>query len=191
MADAPVEILLITGPAGVGKSTLCWEMGGILAAAGIPHAAIETDELDRVFPKPKAEDLAPLAPGARDVSQLNLAALWGTYRALGHRRLLMAGVMVHVDGDRRWIAAAIPDAQIKIVRLRAGDGALLARLDRREQGAGREAQIERSLRQSRRMRDEAGDGFLVVDTDGRSPTELARAVLAQSGWLDAAGVCAG
>lgn len=185
MVDAAVEILLITGPAGVGKSTLCWEMGGLLAAAGIAHAAIETDELDRVFPKPKAEELALLAPGARDVSQLNLAALWRTYRALGHQRLLMSGVMLHVDFDKRWILAAIPDAQITVVRLHAGDETLLARLDRREQGAGRDAQIERSLRQSRRIRDEAGDGFLLIDTDGRLPAELARTVLAQSGWLEA------
>jgi len=66
LVDAPVEILLITGPAGVGKSTLCWEMGAVLAEAGIAHVAIESDELDRVFPKPGAEELAPLAPGARE-----------------------------------------------------------------------------------------------------------------------------
>lgn len=182
-ADAPVEILLITGPAGVGKSTLCWEMGAMLAEAGIAHAAIESDELDRVFPKPGAEELAPLAPGARDVSQLNLATLWGTYRALGHTRLIMSGVMLHVGFDKRWILAAIPDALITVVRLRAGDDSLLARLDRRETGAGRDAQIERSLRQARRLAGEAADGFIVVETDGRAPAELASEVLGKAGWL--------
>lgn len=184
MADAPVEILLVTGPAGAGKSTLCWEIGDLLANAGVPHAAIETDELDRVFPKPGPEELAALVPGARDVSQLNLAALWRAYRALGHNRLLMSGVMANLAFDKRWILAAVPDARITVVRLRAADETLLARLDRREQGAGRDAQMERSLRQSQRMRQEAADGFLVVDTDGRSPAELARAILAQSGWLE-------
>lgn len=180
---APVEILLITGPAGVGKSTLCWEMGDVLAEAGIAHVAIESDELDRVFPKPGAEELAPLAPGARDVSQLNLAALWGTYRALGHNRLIMSGVMLHVGFDKSWILAAIPEARITVVRLRAGDAALLARLDRRETGAGRDTQVERSLRQAKRMADENGTGFIVVETDGRSPTELAGFVLGKAGWL--------
>ena len=84
------------------------------------HAAIESDELDRVFPKPGAEELAPLTPGARDVSQLNLAALWSTYRALGHSRLIMSGVMLHVGFDKRWILAAIPDAQITVVRILNG-----------------------------------------------------------------------
>jgi energy-coupling factor transporter ATP-binding protein EcfA2 len=181
-ADTPVEILLITGPAGVGKSTLCWEMGDVLAQAGIAHVAIESDELDRVFPKPGAEELAPLAPGARDVSQLNLAALWGTYRALGHSRLIMSGVMLHVGFDKRWILAAIPGARITVVRLRAGDEALRERIDRREAGAGRSAQIERSLRQAQRIASEDATDFLVVETDGRPPQELARQVLKSTGW---------
>jgi hypothetical protein len=47
-----MELLLITGPAGVGQSTLCWEMSAQLAAADVHHAVIETDELDRVYPRP-------------------------------------------------------------------------------------------------------------------------------------------
>jgi adenylylsulfate kinase-like enzyme len=43
-----MQLLLITGPAGVGKSTLGWEMSAQLAAAQVAHAVIETDELDRV-----------------------------------------------------------------------------------------------------------------------------------------------
>lgn len=100
MVDSVVEVLLITGPAAVGKSTLCWELGGLLGEAGIAHAAIESDELDRVFPKPDAAALSVLAPGVRDVSQLNLAALWTTYRALGHGRPIMSGVMIHVAFDK-------------------------------------------------------------------------------------------
>ncbi len=189
MIDAiakPVEILLVTGPAGVGKSTLCWEMGAMLAEAGVAHVAIESDELDRVFPKPGAEELALLAPGARDVSQLNLAALWRTYHALGHTRLIMSGVMLHVAFDKGWILAAIPEARITVVRLRARDESLRERLARRETGAGRDAQIERSLRQAKRIAGEDAAAFLVVDTDGRSPKELARDALDKEGWLKSA-----
>lgn len=181
----PVQVLLITGPAGVGKSTVCWEMGAQLAAAHVPHAAIETDELDRVFPRPSAQDLEKLSPGTRDVSGINLAAIWSTYRALGHSRLIMSGVMLHPEHDRRWICAAVPDAQITIVRLRATEATLLARLDRREVGSGKDEQVQRTLRQARRMAGEQADGLLIVPTDGATPQEIATAILREVGWLPA------
>jgi predicted kinase len=178
-----VQLLLITGPAGVGKSTVCWEMGAQLAAANVAHAAIESDELDRVFPRPSAQDLGTLQPGTSDVSAINLAAIWKTYRALGHSRLIMSGVMLHPEHDRRWILAAIPDAQITIVRLSAAEDTLIARLDRREIGSGRDAQAQRTLRQARRMAGEQVDGLLLVPTDGMTPQTLAAAILRMVGWV--------
>lgn len=182
--DRPVvDVLLLTGPAGVGKSTLSWEISSRLAEAGLPHAAVETDELDRVFPKPTREELARLWPGTIDISAINLAALWATYARLGRRRLILSGVMLHLGFDRRWITSAIPDARIVVVRLSADDAALVGRLDRRETGAGRDEQVERSLRQSQRLRDEPQDGLLVVDTTGRGPAELADMIVERIGWL--------
>lgn len=178
-----MQLLLITGPAGVGKSTLCWEMSAQLADRQIAHAVIESDELDRVFPRPGAPELQHLRPGAVDVSSLNLAALWATYSALGHSRLIMSGVMMHLEFDRRWILAAIPDARITVVRLTAGEPQLLARLGRREIGAGAAAQTQRSLRQARRIATENAEGLIVVPTDGKLPAELAGIVLRKAGWL--------
>lgn len=177
-----VDILLITGPAGVGKSTLCWEIGAVLTAAGTPHAIIETDELDRVYPKPGAEELERLKPGTRDVSSLNLAALWTTYQALGHRRLIMSGVMLHLAFDRRWILQAIPQARFTIIRLIAEEATLLTRLAQREVGSGGADQAERTLRQARRMAEEKQDGIILVPTDGKGPQDLAQIVLAATGW---------
>lgn len=181
-----MQIALITGPAGVGKSTLCWEMSAQLAAAGVAHAVIETDELDRVFPRPSREELEQLRPGTTDVSSLNLAALWSTYRSLGHTRLIMSGVMLHLAFDRRWILAAIPDAQITVVRLVAAESQLLARLARREIGPGAAEQAERSLRQARRMAAEDAEGLIVLPTDTAEPAALAGIVLEKIGWLSPA-----
>ena len=176
-----VEVLLITGPAGIGKSTLCWEIGAQLAAARVPHAIIETDELDRVFPRPTPEQLAALRPGTSDVSALNLAAMWETYRALGHTRLVMSGVML--DFDCRWITSAIHDARITAVRLVGSQTTLMRRLDQREIGSGRDAQARRSLRQLKRISDETPGAAIIVPTDDRTPAELARIVLKAAGWL--------
>jgi hypothetical protein len=59
-------------------------------------------------PRPSAEELQGLRPGTTDISTINLAAIWSTHRALGHSRLIMSGVMMHLNFDRRWILAAIP-----------------------------------------------------------------------------------
>jgi predicted kinase len=180
-----MQLLLITGPAGVGKSTLSWEVSAQLAAKQVAHAVVETDELDRVFPRPKAEELNRIRPGTTDVSSINLAAIWATYRALGHSRLIMSGVMMHLGFDKRWILAAIPDARITVVRLLANEPTLLARIARREIGSGTDKQVQRSLRQAARMASEDTEGLLVVPTDGKEPTELAEMILRKAGWLDA------
>jgi hypothetical protein len=180
---AITDVLLITGPAGIGKSTLCWEIGQRLAAARVPHAIIETDELDRVFPIPTKQELDRLRPGTVDVSAANLAAMWSNYRALGHRRLIMSGVMVHLPLDRAWIMNAIPEAKIQVVRLRATERTLIERLQIREVGSGRDEQIERSLRQSRRMEAQGSTDVLSVPTDDRAPQDLAVTILDAVGWL--------
>lgn len=178
-----MELLLITGAAGVGKSTLSWEMSAQLAEAQVSHAVIESDELDRVFPKPSPEELDRIQAGTTDVSSLNLAALWSTYRRLGHSRLIMPGVMVHLRFDRRWILAAIPHAQITVVRLTATEPVLLTRLAQREIGSGVEDQAERSLQQARRIASQEAEGLMVVPSDGKSPQELAKLILDRIGWL--------
>ena len=178
-----VQILLITGPAGIGKSTLCWEIGSKLEAAGIAHAIIETDELDRVYPKPGDAELERLRPGTTDISSINLAAIWSTYSSLGHSRLIMSGVMLHPNFDRRWILAAIPNAEIILVRLQASEATLAERLERRETGSNAGQQLGRTLLQARRMATESRDGTLHLDTDGKSPSELAGTILHEIGWL--------
>lgn len=50
-------------------------------------------------------------------------------------------------------------------------------------GAG--DQVERSLRQARRMAGEDGKDILRVETDGATPVDLAAEILRKVGWLPA------
>ncbi|WP_108522455.1 hypothetical protein [Bradyrhizobium algeriense] len=171
-----MQLLLITGPAGVGKSTLSWEMSAQLAAAQVAHAVIETDELDRVFPRPNTNELDRIQPGTIDVSSINLAAIWSTYQAL-----------MHLSFDKRWILSAIPEARITVVRMLAAEPTLLARLAQREIGSGADEQAQRSLRQARRMASQDAEGIIVLPTDGKRPAELAEIILRKTGWLNIGG----
>lgn len=177
------KILLITGPAGVGKSTLSWEVSAQLAAVGFRHAAIETDELDRIFPRPSGSQLGDLRAGMTDISEINLASIWRSYRALGCDRLILSGVMVFLDEARKWISRAIPSAEFTIVRLLASNETLLSRLEKREIGPGMEDQVRRTLRQAKQIATIGSTGAMELKTDGKTPQELASALLNQIGWL--------
>jgi hypothetical protein len=91
-------------------------------------------------------------------------------------------VMMHPGFDRRWILAAIPGAEITVVRLQASETSLTERLARRETGPNAGEQLQRSLRQARRMAGEHPESLLVIPTDGKSPAELADTILTETGW---------
>jgi hypothetical protein len=171
------HILLITGPAGVGKSTLSWEIALQLQHAGVPYAAIDTDELDRVFPAPPGD------PTKAALTGRNLHLLWSSFAALGHTRLILAGVMVDLDSDLPWITGAIPGATLTVVRLTARDDTLARRVRSREIGSGQNAQLQRTLAQASRIAAQPRDDVLLLATDGKTPAELARVVLRDTGWL--------
>jgi hypothetical protein len=174
------HVLLITGPAGVGKSTLSWEVGLQLQHAGIPYAAIDTDELDRVFPTPPGD------PTKAALTGRNLHLLWSEFQALGHTRLILAGVMVDLDADLPWITRAIPDAALTIVRLTARAETLTHRVRTREIGSGHDAQLQRTLTQAARIATQPHADALLLPTDDKLPTDLARLVLHHTGWLQPA-----
>jgi predicted kinase len=177
------QILLITGPAGVGKTTLNWEVSSQLASSNVRHAAIETDELDRVFPLPSASEMEDLRPEMTDISEINLASIWQNYHALGCDRLILSGVMVFVDEAKKWIARAIPKADFTVVRLVASEETLLGRLERREIGSGLDDQIRRTLKQARLISTLANTDLIELQTDGRTPQEIASELLQRIGWL--------
>jgi hypothetical protein len=80
---APVPVLVITGPVGVGKSTIAAEAAWLLRQADVPHALVDLDRIEQSWPVP-ADD-----PGNERVSHRNLACMWATSaRSGGCRRAL-------------------------------------------------------------------------------------------------------
>jgi adenylylsulfate kinase-like enzyme len=169
-----VPVLIISGPVGVGKTSVALEIADLLGPAGVRHAVVDLDALTWCFPRP-ADDRHHQRLGLR-----NLAAIWQSYRAAGAERLVIARVVSsHEELDA--YRAAVPGAAITVVRLRASPETLRQRVERREIGLALEKSLRRTLELAAELERARAEDH-VVDTDERSVTEVARAVLAVAGW---------
>jgi GNAT superfamily N-acetyltransferase len=180
--SAHPDVIVLTGPAGSGKSTLSWELGTQLADAGVEHVALDTDELDRAWPASLDQQAA--------LCRANLASFWRAAAEQGHTRVVLSGVLPDLVSRDHWILDALPDARVRIVRLEIDDARLEERVRAREIGSGADAQLQRSLLQAAwfRRRELRGLPEHVVDAGERSLVSLAREVVAWSRWTRGASV---
>lgn len=155
---------------------MAFEVCRQLEAGGVAHAMIDTDELDRIYPAP------PEDPHKTNLTLTNLTAVWANLRAAGVPRLVLTMVAVSLDEELAHVRAAIPEARVVAVRLRASEEDLLGRVRGREAGWGYGRQAPRTIEQARRMVLAPPGDRLLVETSGRSVVEVAREVLARAGW---------
>jgi serine kinase of HPr protein (carbohydrate metabolism regulator) len=171
----PSEALFIGGRSGVGKSTVALEVSHLLAEARVQHAVIEGDNLDLAYPEPWRHGL--------QLAELNLAAMWHTYRAAGYRRLVYTNT-VSVLESKKLAHAMGGEVRITAVLLTASDETTHSRLSIREVGSTLEQHVERSNQAARDLEARALSSVHRVVTDGRRLTEIAHQVIALTGWLN-------
>ena len=183
-----VPVLLITGPLGVGKTTVLDAVAERLRAANVPFAAVDLDALAWAYPPAPGDD-----PYRNGLMFQNLAAVWRNFRAAGASRLVCAYVVESPDELDRF-RAAIPGAVITVVRLRGSDETVQGRLSRRvahsdvvdgqvrmNERARRERWAARSRELAERMDNERLEDVL-VETDGREVDAIAADVLRLANW---------
>jgi energy-coupling factor transporter ATP-binding protein EcfA2 len=172
---ASVPMLVITGPVGVGKTTVAVTASGLLDRAGTAHALVDMDWLRWCHPSPD-HDPFHIALGLR-----NLAAVWANCRAAGAERLLLVDI-VESGEDLAGYRAAVPGADIVVARLRASLPTIMSRLEGREVGADLEWHRRRAAELSGIMeRNRIGD--LIVDTEEKTVADLAGELLTRAGWI--------
>jgi hypothetical protein len=167
------EALFLGGRAGVGKSSVGYEIHEQLSAAGLRHCLIEGDNLDMAYPEPWEHHLA----------ERNLAAMWANYRALDYRRMIYtntASVLEQVIGE---LTAAIGDGpQVTGVLLTCSGATARQRLAQREIGSALDWHVERSAQMARRLDRHAPAWVHRVCTDARSVADIASEVISLTGW---------
>lgn len=174
-----VPTLLITGPPGAGKTAVGAEISRLLHDPPVPHAFVDVDLLAWCFPRPVGDRFN------QRLALRNLRDLWRNDSAAGATHLVLARVVEsrdELEGYRR----AVPGADLTVVRLRAPVPVLQARLLHRYGGpeAGRDAawHVERAAELAPLMDKEAVEDLL-IDTEGRSPAEIAETILSHVSWL--------
>ncbi len=87
MLAVMTQVLLVTGPVGVGKTAVVHEAHRLLMAARIPHAAVVLETLDMSWPVRGDDGLT------ERVAYRNLACVWANFAAAGAQRLLLERVL--------------------------------------------------------------------------------------------------
>jgi len=176
------EVLLIGGRSGVGKTTVGWEVAARLRAAAVAHAIIEGDFMGQVYPPP------PDDPRGTDLVERNLTAVWANFARIGHRRLIYTNTLsVMPQAAGMFVRAMGPDVRIVRVLLTASDATAGRRLAARELGSELEQGLKTSAEKARLLHEGAPADTVRVATDGRSVADIAREVLAATGWVGGEG----
>ncbi len=171
---APVPVLVITGPVGVGKSTISAEAAWLLRQADVPHALVDLDRIEQCWPVPTDD------PGNERVSHRNLACMWANFRQAGSDRLIFARVLETRSLLRR-VTEAVPGAQITVVRLRAPLAVLHERIRSRE--ASDPDWFLDAATHTAEVFERAQVEDHLVDNENRPATVVAGEVLHRVGWL--------
>lgn len=126
----------------------------------------------------------PVAPdGEPDLTERNLAAVWANFAALGHRRLVYTNTVSVLPAAAGMVERAL-GGRVRIVRvlLTATDATAAERLARREIGSELTEGLRNSAVKGRLLDAEAPGDTVRVATDGRTVVDIAREVVAATGW---------
>lgn len=170
-----VPVLVLTGPVGVGKSTVASEAARLLREAHVSHALVDLPRIGEAWPPPVDD------PWNERLIHRNLANLWENFRLAGASRLLICRVL-ECRSSLRYVADAVPGANITVVRLRAPLDLLRERLIARESPRPADWYLNAATYLVEKMEQSRVEDYL-VDNGSRLPQEVAKDVLRCVGWL--------
>jgi predicted kinase len=115
------QALVLSGGAGVGKTTVAQAIGRLLTADQHVTAVLDLDDVAQFGPQRSGPALPDRAapPGLRFHDQLrvhNLAAVWATYRRAGARYMVVSGP-VDTSDHRAAYTSALAGCEVQVVRL--------------------------------------------------------------------------
>jgi len=172
MAESPVPVLWLCGPAGVGKSTVSWQLFEELAQAGVRVAFADTDQLCMCYPAPPGDQ------GRERLKAQNIGAMIRNYQAAGAQCLVVNGVLDPVAG---LYSGLMPAGDVMVCRLRASMDEVMRRFTERH-GQGQDLDgLLQQIRDEVTGMDQSSFCDACVDTTGVPAAEVAGLVRAVCG----------
>jgi predicted kinase len=150
------------------------EADALLVSLGVRHATVELEELARFWPDERDDR------DRRSFVYGNLAAIWSRFASRGATQLLLGALIEH-RSELRYVAEAVPDTTITVVRLDAPLPVIEERIRRRE------LDPEDDLVGARWWAEHfeaAQPEDHLVETNGRPVREIATEVLRLGGWIE-------
>jgi hypothetical protein len=159
--------VVLTGPPGVGKTSVLGALVDALSDDDVAHAALEVEAVVWTHPALSA-----------DHWRTQVRSVCANHRAAGHRLLLVAHTL-ETDRDTDELLDAIGADEVLLVRLEARTGTLAGRLLEREPASwsGRDALVEHSQQLATTM-PALTRVDLVLSTEGERAEDVAARIRA-------------
>ncbi len=171
-------VLLLSGPVGVGKTTVAGELGDVLEARRIVNTVIDLDGLRWTYPRDDDD------PWNNRLGLENLVSIWANAYRRGARNLVVATVVEtpeFVDAVRERLG----DVAVITCQLSADPSHLRTRVTRREIGSGLDWHLARSEELARQLAELPTPADLRIATDGRSVVDIAQELADRIEWCEA------
>lgn len=163
--DPVTPVVVITGPVGVGKSTVARALTDLLAEHAVRTAMVDMDYLRWLYPA-HPDDRFSAYLGFR-----NLAAIWPNLLEAGASCVVLADVVEDM-AQRETYKHLMPGSVVTIVRLNVPLDLVAQRLANRETGADLEWSLHRAP-ELQEIMERVGVGDLILDVGSRLPQAVA------------------
>ena len=171
-----VPLLLISGPVGVGKTSVGFEVSDLLCEQEVAHTFIDLDQLRYTYPRPVGDRFGG------SLGMKNLRDVWRNAVEAGSRNLIISSV-IETWADVEDIRQVVPGADVVVCQLRARVETLAVRVRQREKGKRLEWHLRRSAELAEILAGEAVPVDFEVWTDEIGVGAIAKKALHQA-WLN-------
>ncbi len=168
------ELVLISGPCGVGKTSTAAALSAMMQDRDVPHCYVDMDALTYTFPRPAYDRFADA------LAIENLTAIWANAQKAGARYLIVPRVAETVDYPTR-IARALGIEAVHLCRLTATPEDLRTRIYGRSSGKDAEWHLNRAL-ELIEILDACGGEDIKIDTTGKTRQMVAAELSDWLGW---------